>query len=461
MSKGLLYLPVKFKKNFCHDAAVDQAKQLDSAVSLEELKEAVACRKKVTQGEDVTNIDVKTNCTSLHTVSLCGPSETEKRGQSSHPYRLAAVCLGLLCALLLTATIVLCVLYMRAGEEGALRQNDTIEEGVAEQLRANCSIHTDDIGQQQENYNKMAEEKGLIQKNYNKMAEQKDKLQKNYDKMAEDKAQLQKRNKVLTEVNAQLQKNCSTVWTDYNTLDNDKRQLVTDYNVLAKEKIQRERDYSALETECQTLTREKKRVEEERKTLQQLLEEERDMFQRWNRTFMVVLENMKHKEQLQRDFDAVLAKSPFLDQYCPLSLQKRVCKPCPQGWEQFYSKCYYFSTERKSWMDGRSDCIKQGADLVVIKSEEEQEFITKYTRDYNWIGLSDSETEGTWLWVDGSPLQRGFWRNGQPDDHFWFDSRTQYQDADCVVTVPGESAWMDTHCYSYRRFICETDALLL
>uniref|UniRef100_A0A0E9SMU5 Uncharacterized protein n=1 Tax=Anguilla anguilla TaxID=7936 RepID=A0A0E9SMU5_ANGAN len=35
MSKGLLYLPVKFKKNFFHDAAVDQAKQLDSAVALE------------------------------------------------------------------------------------------------------------------------------------------------------------------------------------------------------------------------------------------------------------------------------------------------------------------------------------------------------------------------------------------------------------------------------------------
>ncbi|KAJ8256381.1 hypothetical protein COCON_G00185330 [Conger conger] len=195
-------------------------------------------------------------------------------------------------------------------------------------------------------------------------------------------------------------------------LDNDKRQLVTDYNVWQR-KIQRERDYSALETECQTLTREKKRVEEERKTLQQLLEEERDMFQRWNRTFMVVLENMKHKEQLQRDFDAVLAKSPFLDQYCPLSLQTIH----PDWAQQFYSSVTTSPQRGGSWMDGRSDCIKQ---------------------------------ELTW-----------FWRNGQPDDHFWFDSRTQYQDADCVVTVPGESAWMDTHCYSYRRFICETDALLL
>ncbi|KAJ8385057.1 hypothetical protein AAFF_G00195870 [Aldrovandia affinis] len=162
-----------------------------------------------------------------------------------------------------------------------------------------------------------------------------------------------------------------------------------------------------LEIEYHALTDGKRGIEEERKILQTLLEEERNTFQKWNRTFMVVLESRKHKEQLQRDFDAVLAKSPFLDQYCPLSSQKRVCRPCPQDWEQFYSKCYYFSSEKKTWMDSRSDCIKQGADLVVTKSEEEQDFITKYTRDYNWIGLSDLETEGTWLWVDGTPLLKG------------------------------------------------------
>ncbi|KAJ8385056.1 hypothetical protein AAFF_G00195860 [Aldrovandia affinis] len=60
MSKAVFYLPVKFKKNFCHEATADQAKQLGSAVSLEELKEAVASRQKVTQVEDVTNIGVKT-----------------------------------------------------------------------------------------------------------------------------------------------------------------------------------------------------------------------------------------------------------------------------------------------------------------------------------------------------------------------------------------------------------------
>ncbi|KAJ8343138.1 hypothetical protein AAFF_G00248780 [Aldrovandia affinis] len=111
--------------------------------------------------------------------------------------------------------------------------------------------------------------------------------------------------------------------------------------------------------------------------------------------------------QLQRDYDAVVVKFPFLDQYCPLRSQKRVCRPCPEGWEQRNSTCYYFSTERKSWNASRSACLKQGADLVIIESEEEQDFISKHTRgDGYWIGLSDSETEGTWLWVDGTPLQK-------------------------------------------------------
>ncbi|KAJ8355063.1 hypothetical protein AAFF_G00102680 [Aldrovandia affinis] len=115
----------------------------------------------------------------------------------------------------------------------------------------------------------------------------------------------------------------------------------------------------------------------------------------------------KDKDQLQRDYDAVVVKFPFLDQYCPLRSQKKVCRPCPEGWKQRNSTCYYFSTEEKSWQDSRSDCLKQGADLVITESEEEQDFIFKHTREgFYWIGLSDSETEGIWLWVDGTPLQK-------------------------------------------------------
>ncbi|KAJ8390859.1 hypothetical protein AAFF_G00099910 [Aldrovandia affinis] len=115
----------------------------------------------------------------------------------------------------------------------------------------------------------------------------------------------------------------------------------------------------------------------------------------------------KLTEQLQRDFDAVVVKFPLLDQYCPLRSQKRVCRPCPEGWEQRNSKCYYISPEIKSWQDSRRVCLKQGADLVIIESEDEQDFITNHTSEDYWIGLSASEKmKGTWLWVDGTPLQK-------------------------------------------------------
>ncbi|XP_061074160.1 CD209 antigen-like protein C isoform X3 [Conger conger] len=169
----------------------------------------------------------------------------------------------------------------------------------------------------------------------------------------------------------------------------------------------------------------------------------------------------RDKEQLQRESSAVFKKLPFMEQYCPRdNSQKRVCKPCPQGWEQFSSKCYYFSTEGKSWMNSHRDCVRQGADLVIIESGKEQEFITKYIQDLNWIGLSDSETEGTWLWVDGTLLQKNYWRSGEPDNRFQLQ-RDTYTPADCALTYPGKNLWVDAGCHLFARFICETDALLL
>ncbi|XP_035240891.1 hepatic lectin-like [Anguilla anguilla] len=165
-------------------------------------------------------------------------------------------------------------------------------------------------------------------------------------------------------------------------------------------------------------------------------------------------------DQPQRDYSGVFMKLPFLDGFCPLIAQKRECIPCPQGWEQFSFKCYYFSTERKSWMSSRSDCIKRGADLVVIESEEEQEFITNHTKeDHCWIGLSDLETEGIWIWVDGTPLQRGFWVSGEPDDHYWINMK-KYEKSDCALTMTGKKAWADNRCDYIQYWICETNALL-
>ncbi|KAI4896084.1 hypothetical protein NFI96_027216, partial [Prochilodus magdalenae] len=74
-----------------------------------------------------------------------------------------------------------------------------------------------------------------------------------------------------------------------------------------------------------------------------------------------------------------------------------------QGWKKFGGSYYCISTERKSWSVARQACKERGADLVIINSREEQEFIKKENQ-YVWIGLSDARTEGVWKWVDGSKL---------------------------------------------------------
>ncbi|XP_031674216.1 C-type lectin domain family 4 member M-like [Oncorhynchus kisutch] len=88
---------------------------------------------------------------------------------------------------------------------------------------------------------------------------------------------------------------------------------------------------------------------------------------------------------------------------------------CQEGWRYFDSSLYFLSTEEKTWKQSREDCKGRGADLVIINSREEQTFVFNLHLRA-WIGLTDSVTEGTWKWVDGTTLTTGYWGKGQPDN---------------------------------------------
>ncbi|KAM7393674.1 hypothetical protein PAMP_020529 [Pampus punctatissimus] len=75
---------------------------------------------------------------------------------------------------------------------------------------------------------------------------------------------------------------------------------------------------------------------------------------------------------------------------------------CRNTCMSFKDSFYYISSTKKTWEDSRKDCKDRGADLIIVNSKEEQEFIGSHM--IYWIGLSDREEKGTWKWVDGSVL---------------------------------------------------------
>ncbi|XP_030283436.1 C-type lectin domain family 10 member A-like isoform X1 [Sparus aurata] len=140
--------------------------------------------------------------------------------------------------------------------------------------------------------------------------------------------------------------------------------------------------------------------------------------------------------------------SKELDTLQCLSKQKRTC---PAGWKMFSCTCYLFSTKTDSWENGKKDCRDRGAELVIIDTVEKQEFIFKTLKEDNWIGLNDREKEGTWKWIDGTPLTVGYWRTGEPNNN------GPGGEEDCVQIKSGVNAkesWNDVHCDNSLPWIC-------
>ncbi|XP_063073921.1 perlucin-like protein [Engraulis encrasicolus] len=134
---------------------------------------------------------------------------------------------------------------------------------------------------------------------------------------------------------------------------------------------------------------------------------------------------------------------------------------CSLDWESYGGKCYHFSHDTFDWTAGRDKCVSMGGQLVIIESREEQMYITekcKVTLDDFWIGLTDSEREGHWKWVDNSDLKNiTFWHRGQPNNSGGINNI--YVDGeDCAImryVEKTELHWFDQYCAQLNKIICE------
>uniref|UniRef100_A0A3Q0RFC5 C-type lectin domain-containing protein n=1 Tax=Amphilophus citrinellus TaxID=61819 RepID=A0A3Q0RFC5_AMPCI len=123
------------------------------------------------------------------------------------------------------------------------------------------------------------------------------------------------------------------------------------------------------------------------------------------------------------------------------------------GWVYFRGSFYYISSIKKSWNDSREDCLQRGADLVIISSREEQvQCLRVKSVWYTWIGMTDTEEEGTWKWVDGTLLDKSFryWHTGEPNNYNGLE-----EDCGEIKLVEDENKWNDIECNTENFWICE------
>ncbi|CAL8338568.1 unnamed protein product [Arctogadus glacialis] len=97
----------------------------------------------------------------------------------------------------------------------------------------------------------------------------------------------------------------------------------------------------------------------------------------------------------------------------------------------------------------RKLCVTDGADLVVVDSKEEMDFISRYG-GHTWLGATDEASDGLWRWLDGTVLSvdNPSWERGNPDGG---------KENNCLGRVWEQLniKWTDESCEAFNYGLCE------
>ena len=108
---------------------------------------------------------------------------------------------------------------------------------------------------------------------------------------------------------------------------------------------------------------------------------------------------------------------PYVCQYMQPPSTPQPTHWCPEGWRGAFNKWYCPFETSKNVTNAKSDCANIDATLAVPTSSVENEFIENMFSGDKWIGISDTQKEGTWVSdIDGSTLSWTRWSYYEPND---------------------------------------------
>ncbi|XP_041458722.1 macrophage mannose receptor 1-like isoform X2 [Lytechinus variegatus] len=133
---------------------------------------------------------------------------------------------------------------------------------------------------------------------------------------------------------------------------------------------------------------------------------------------------------------------------------------CPAGWHLYRGHCYQFNIQHPTkWKTAKFTCEAQGAYLLTSLNSAENTYIVNQMKDYHdigvessWLGLSDTETDGSFVWVEGSSLSYTNWDVGQPVN------TANNEDCVYITTGDGTGKWSTKNCGLENPYICKIKA---
>uniref|UniRef100_A0A3Q3IFH6 C-type lectin domain-containing protein n=1 Tax=Monopterus albus TaxID=43700 RepID=A0A3Q3IFH6_MONAL len=157
--------------------------------------------------------------------------------------------------------------------------------------------------------------------------------------------------------------------------------------------------------------------------------------------------NMDRRQILLQLFGIAALLAGGKSIYFGFKKKKKFSKIEP-GWREYQNKCYFFSTDVKSWLEANELCLEQHSNLMSIQDIQERMWVrTQIGQEIFWIGLNDRVVEGVWEWTDGSPFIETL---SYPDN--WGSDPGE----DCGQVVGYSSGhWNDETCSAKRKYICK------
>ncbi|XP_078685566.1 uncharacterized protein LOC144918572 [Branchiostoma floridae x Branchiostoma belcheri] len=139
-------------------------------------------------------------------------------------------------------------------------------------------------------------------------------------------------------------------------------------------------------------------------------------------------------------------------------LQEDGLSCCPSGYTAYGGACFMAYNEDKTYSQAREVCAADGALLAMPKDKDVDNFVRELKNAVNkishfWFGLNDENSDGEWVWEDGTPhdisTDWNLWQPGEPNGNEGENCANYYG-----------SGWNDAPCSSAYKFICQMNEAL-